>query len=191
MEEPHNVRRGRGIYCSKKCHAAGAARTRKAKRLANIGIWFWEKVDRSGGETACWPWQASGLPAGYGRFLVNGHHVMAHRTAYSLTYGPIPDGSFVCHHCDNPPCCNPSHLFLGDHSANMRDRQSKGRYSNGEKHHAARLSQQDVDAIRVRLTAGEAAWAISRDYPVHPTAIYRIRNGKTWRAMETEGENHE
>ena len=180
--------RGKGLYCSNKCRYPAAGRVRKARRMANIGDWFWQRVDQSGGPNACWPWSGMRYPAGYGRFKLGKRYIIAHRTAYFLTYDIDPGESVVCHHCDNPPCCNPRHLFLGDHSANMLDRQQKGQYLSGENHPLARLSQQDVIAIKARLAAGETALEVSRDYPVYTSTISSIRDGKTWKAVG--GESH-
>jgi hypothetical protein len=93
---------------------------------------FWAKVDRSGGPDACWLWTAGTfrLRNGYGKFGADpaaSRTVYAHRFAYELSHGPIPPGLLVCHHCDNPPCCNPAHLFLGTIADNMRDMSDKGR----------------------------------------------------------------
>lgn len=85
---------------------------------------FWAKTDRSG---ECWLWTGAKNPAGYGSFSMNGTNDMAHRTSWTLTYGPIPEGMFVCHHCDNPPCVRPDHLFLGTALDNMLDKVAKGR----------------------------------------------------------------
>lgn len=75
----------------------------------------------------CWEWQGAKLSFGYGSFWMNGKGWSAHRASWILHGNNIPDGAFVCHHCDNPPCCNPDHLFLGDAMANMRDKIKKGR----------------------------------------------------------------
>lgn len=85
---------------------------------------FWDKVDKTDG---CWLWTAARNTKGYGRFRVDGNLVSPHRFAYELEVGPIPNGLWVLHHCDNPRCVNPGHLFLGTHSDNMRDSFAKGR----------------------------------------------------------------
>jgi hypothetical protein len=87
---------------------------------------FWSRVDISGGENACWEWQGGRTIEGYGGYntpLTSG----AHRHAYYFAYRELPGGLLVCHHCDNPPCCNPKHLFLGTHLDNMRDKARKNR----------------------------------------------------------------
>ena len=86
---------------------------------------FWKKV-AFGSEDVCWLWLGS--KQRYGVFYNSRHNYRAHRIAWILTYGPIPDGLLVCHHCDNPPCCNPKHLFLGTSSDNARDSVAKGRW---------------------------------------------------------------
>lgn len=92
---------------------------------------FWEKVDR--GEE-CWTWKPefSRNPGGYGMFTPrHGARVGAHRISWELANGPIPPGMFVLHHCDNPPCVRPDHLWLGTHLDNMADMKAKGRSHSG------------------------------------------------------------
>lgn len=91
---------------------------------------FWQYVAKGDG---CWLWTAGFGRRGYGKFWVNGHTVGAHRFSYEIAVGPIPDGLFVCHSCDNPPCVNPAHLWLGDALANQRDCKAKGRTATGER----------------------------------------------------------
>lgn len=85
---------------------------------------FWERVSRS---SRCWIWTGAHDRAGYGWMRIDGIIIGAHRIAWELAYGPIPDGLLVCHHCDNPTCVRPSHLFLGDHQDNYDDMVTKGR----------------------------------------------------------------
>lgn len=76
----------------------------------------------------CWPWTGACSPAGYGRLPDNTY---VHRKSYELHVGPIPEGLFVCHACDNPPCGNPWHLFLGSSAENAQDMARKGRVGGG------------------------------------------------------------
>ena len=96
---------------------------------------FWSMVDRNGPTQphmtdGCWVW--TGIKhRGYGRF---GQRGRSHRIAYEATVGPIPEGASVCHHCDNPPCCNPAHLFVGTNADNVADMVAKGRQAKGDRH---------------------------------------------------------
>lgn len=85
---------------------------------------FWAKVHKTDG---CWLWTGGMYATGYGFTGTRKRRLYAHRVAYMLTYGPIPDGMQVCHHCDTPPCVRPDHLFLGNHAENAADRIAKGR----------------------------------------------------------------
>lgn len=90
---------------------------------------FWSKV-RIGEPDDCWEWTATRFPSGYGNFSMGARSqgkVGAHRVAYELANGPIPPGMDICHHCDNPPCCNPRHLYAGSVSDNLRDAVRRGR----------------------------------------------------------------
>ena len=90
-----------------------------------IAARFWPKMDKCA-EDACWEWSAAKDNWGYGLFYGDSF-TRAHRMAWVLTNGPIPEGLCVLHACDNPPCCNPAHLWLGTHLDNARDRENKGR----------------------------------------------------------------
>ncbi len=80
---------------------------------------FWDKVDKSG---KCWIWRGSKLKTGYGRFHFAGKTITAHRISWMLAHGSIEEGMHVLHKCDNPPCVNPDHLYIGTHTQNMQDK---------------------------------------------------------------------
>lgn len=96
---------------------------------------FWKRAkrstERSYGGSPCWEWQEAINYKSYGQFRFNGRTIRANRVAWVLTFGAIPDGLHVLHHCDNPLCINPKHLFLGTNQQNVDDRVAKGR--NGRK----------------------------------------------------------
>ena len=108
---------------------------------------FWSKVEKNS-DNECWEWKAGKYSFGYGEFSINGKNDLAHRYSYSLYYGEIPKGMFVCHHCDNPPCVNPKHLFLGTHIDNVNDMLQKKRNPRGEKSGNAKLTWKKVRKMR-------------------------------------------
>jgi len=96
-------------------------------------------------------WIGAKQKNGYGICTFQGKFWLTNRLAWTLTNGPIPDGSCVCHRCDNPGCCNPEHLFLGSHADNMADMRSKGRrrqINAGERNGRAKLTEQQASEIR-------------------------------------------
>lgn len=165
-----------------RARAAAIARAAKAAKQPPLPERFWSKVDRSLSD-GCWPWTASvrRKDEGYGAFWLDGRHRPAHRVAWELTFGQIPEGLVVCHRCDNPPCCNPEHLFLGTPLENNDDKVAKRRHPIGERHHKAILTTADVLEIReARKFRGYRA-ALAEKFGVRPHTITEIRGMKSWK----------
>jgi hypothetical protein len=145
---------------------------------------FWPLVAMSGREE-CWPWLGTIGGEGYGSFSAAGRRHSAHRLAYELTKGPIAKGQMVCHRCDNPRCCNPAHLFLGTHAANMADMVAKGRGRSprGEEAPWAKLTEANVREARTLFHKGHPEFGytgLARRYGVSLTAMHEAINGVKW-----------
>lgn len=135
---------------------------------------FWTKVDRSAGDSRCWPWLAYRGPKGYGRFFAGGKMWVAHAVAWRIENGEPAHGLFVLHRCDNPSCCNPRHLFLGTIQDNNRDMVAKGRH--GSMVHPERRPRGDSHPARLhpeRMARGDRNGS-----RLHPERLARgARNG--------------
>ena len=148
---------------------------------------FWEKVSKNGPIPlrepelgSCWIW-TGGINRhrnNYGMFMVRkGVIRRSHRVAWELTNGPVPAGLWVLHHCDNPPCVRPSHLFLGTPKQNTADMATKGRDGfpkPGSAHHSAILTEADVLAIRAARRQGVSGAELASRFGVHRTTIYHV-----------------
>ena len=139
-------------------------------------------------KTQCWDWTGT-LVNGYGRIMIKRKSYLAHRLSYFLFKGDIPTGLYVCHHCDNPSCVNPDHLFLGTPTDNMKDASRKGRvkipiesYSRDETHQVAKLTNEQVRFIRENPQI--TGRILSRMFGVTPTAISCARRYKTFRDVK-------
>jgi hypothetical protein len=177
---------------------------------------FWSRVDRSGN---CWNWIGTKDRDGYGLFLVHVNPspdparicMHAHRYAWKVTYGDFPDAKVVCHHCDNPSCVRPDHLFLGTIADNNRDRDLKGRTAKGDRHwrfgrkqpfqyrmrfvriepgsrsgernNRAKLTEPQVKSI---IADGRRNTAIAAEYGVTATLIGLIKKGKIWTHVQRD-----
>jgi hypothetical protein len=162
---------------------------------------FWPKV-QIGRLDECWLWMAARDANGYGLFLTGSrtdgsrYAALAHRVAYEFGYGGT-DGLCVLHHCDNPPCCNPQHLFLGTLGDNSADRDLKGRQSKGERHSAtllpekmarcgsknghALLDENTIREIRAKYGRGVCQKELAVHYGVGVDNIKAVVQRKTWR----------
>lgn len=134
---------------------------------------FGDRVDRRGPDE-CWPWTGA-TTSGYGRLSRAGRMVYAHRVAFELSSGPIPSGLEVCHTCDNPLCCNPTHLWLGTHQQNMADMGRKRRHTIRHQ----KLTDAQVLQLRARAAGGEKAVALAAAYGIKRVTVYNIVNGNS------------
>lgn len=148
---------------------------------------FWNSVQKT--ET-CWLWTAGKdsdeygwLYAGQDPISKKSFSLSAHRYSYELHYGPIPEGMFVCHTCDNPSCVNPAHLFLGTPQDNSLDRNSKGRHEYGVNHWKSKLTEDQVREIR---SSNLGLSELGRKYGVSPQAIQKIRKRITWKEVDDQ-----
>jgi (2Fe-2S) ferredoxin len=161
---------------------------------------FWSKVQKAEGD-GCWLW--TGRPMtnkfGYGRGqIAPWTTVLAHRLSWMINVGPLADDECVLHHCDNPPCVRPDHLFRGDRGDNARDMAAKGRQHvqrnpaarptcplelkvRGERQWQARLKEEQVREIRERHHAGERRVELRRAFGVSGGCLDGILTGKTWK----------
>lgn len=144
---------------------------------------FWRKVEKKG-HNDCWPWMGAQMKTGYGYIGSGGRegrHVMAHRYSYELANGPITDGLYILHSCDNPACVNPKHLRTGDAYDNTHDAIDRGRLKNppklgGHLNGNSKLTKEQVEIIK---SSELKSSVLARAFGVSHSSVSRIRLGKT------------
>lgn len=134
------------------------------------------------GPNGCIEWTGGKANCGYGRISVGGKMYRTHRLMFEHRVGPIPPGLHVLHKCDNPPCWNPEHLFLGTENDNAQDRMRKGRHrvARGEEYTRTRLTVADVRALRAAYAKGEAIAPIARRLGVNRATAADAARGINW-----------
>lgn len=119
------------------------------------------------------------------RLSFHGERRLASHVSWELHHGPMPEGMFVLHRCDNPPCVNSAHLFLGTHQDNAEDRDRKGHFVvlHGSLNGRARLDEDKVRAIKARINSGELLASIGNDYGMRKEVISGIKCGRSWKRV--------
>jgi hypothetical protein len=140
---------------------------------------FWGKVDIKPCYECCWPWLGCRDGLGYGMFTMTRRSVRAHRVAFLLERGRLPEPCGL-HLCDWVRCCNPAHIFEGSRDDNNKDRAAKGRSAVGDASGRAKLTSADVLAIRDAVTAGEACKSVAVKFGVSLSQIYSIAHRRSW-----------
>lgn len=163
--------REKSSYCSRPCRAKAQSKW----QMKDLATRFWEKVDKT--ET-CWLWTGALLKTGYGSIRVNHKAERAHRVAYELTIGPIPEGMLLRHSCDTPRCVNPAHLIPGTKSDNTQDALERGQHVVGEDHYKCKIPNHAIATIRAALVAGVPGKYLAKQFGVGESMISHIKNGK-------------
>lgn len=183
--KPSRIAAGKGKFCSTTCYYTAKPRP--------VSERFWKFVDKTGSVPAnsalgaCWLWTGTLSAYGYGRI----DDQAAHRLAYSLSHGD-PGELHVCHHCDNPPCVNPEHLFLGTNNDNRQDSVRKNRHAKGDRARAknpergeqrynAKLTAESVRVLRMRCAAGESQRSIAISLGITQSLVSHVITGKSWK----------
>lgn len=175
---------------------------RAGAAAAYVLWWLSDNIDFSG---ECWIWTGAVTKKGYGiidlkHYEVPQSAVLVHRLIYSICVGPLADDRCVCHHCDNPPCVRPDHLFAGTNADNVADKVAKGRQARGQSiltNHAhlrgevigtARLTAEIVMDIRHSHASGEGQGEIAKRLKISNTQVSSIVRGKSWAHLPVLGD---
>lgn len=146
---------------------------------------FWQKIDRTG---ECWIWKRGRFKSGYGKVGYGCKQLRSHRIAFALSNGNIPDGLNVLHTCDNPPCCNPAHLWLGTDKDNAADCTAKNRRNPlmGSDNPVSKLSESVVLKMRKYHTNDTSYAELGRRFGVSRDAARKAVIGITWKHVSPE-----
>lgn len=154
-----------------------------AERCANRAVGFLDRL-KTNEKTGCIEWQGSRDKDGYGTLRSGRKDYKAHRVAFERVHGPIPHGMVVCHTCDNPPCCNIDHLFLGTAADNTQDSVSKGRHVHGTRSANAKINDHVVAQIRRMVSQGSSQTKAAKVFGIDQTTVSRIMRRKSWKHVK-------
>lgn len=158
---------------------------------------FWANVDKDGPtmshmDSPCWLWTAGCFTSGYGQFRAGARKVRAHRAAYELGGGVVPEGLILRHRCDVRRCCRPGHLLTGTHQDNADDREERGRGAHvgtslpGEENPAAKLTKDKAIEIRLLRSEGCSREELAADYGISTSTVRAIEENRIWRGYGPE-----
>lgn len=165
-------------HCDKTAHAGAIATHVKFVHTDSGANSFWARVDKNA-PNGCWVWGGYCQRFGHGWL---GRRGLAHRYAWELTVGPLPKDKCLLHHCDNPPCVNPAHLYVGDRLANGLDAAKRGRTTRGERNWSVKLKPEQV--LEIRGLRGKLSMTeIARRYGVAQTTVSNIINRNIWKHL--------
>lgn len=186
-------------FCSKKCQGISLKGIKKIplwdtmseeKKIEYLKRKFEERVIKKEG---CWDWKGARYENGYAGIQYNGKRIRAHRASWMIYNGEIPKDKSVCHKCDNPPCTNIDHLFLGTHKENMQDMTNKNRHYlvkpslfKGDECAWSKLTSYNVIIIKRLIREGIKPKYIAERFNVSYTTIKAIKNGYSWRHIVDE-----
>jgi hypothetical protein len=185
-----SYRKNKGRFC-KECGNSFVGKGVKREFCSTLCKLLGSVVKKNG----CWEWQDAIGPFGYAETTCyeTNKREHAHRVSYRIFKGEIPDGLYVCHHCDNRKCIAPDHLFIGTAKENMQDALKKGRLEHvklmmpkGEKNGSSKLKEFEVKEIKKLILEGEKIAVIARKFNVSWTAVDSIKKNKTWRHVLLE-----
>ncbi len=149
--------------------------------IREVGVPFWDRVDRSGGIDSCWLWTGARYgcsPYGHWWSPEARHDMATHRYVASLAYGALPVDAVVLHSCDEPACCNPLHLIVGTQRQNIRDMYQKGRGRQGAAHSGRKLTDDDVREV---FASGGTNGEIAARFGISKTTVSHIKNRRVRR----------
>jgi hypothetical protein len=170
LAKRYKVLQGLDNFCGRKCRNHG---------WESPEVRFWKQVRKT---DKCWVW--TGPVHTYGRIYANGAYWMSHRFSWFIHNGPIPNGKYVCHRCDNPPCVRPDHLFLGDALENHQDCVKKNRQVFGERNGRCKLTE--AQAIQVKRLYESGDWRqvdLAEKFGVTQIAISLLVRGVNWKYL--------
>jgi hypothetical protein len=173
--------------CSRKCASTIANKTWWANRLNSqeyIDKCLWSKINKAG-EDDCWEWQGHRDLKGYGTLIFFGKRVLAHRVICKLTHEDFDEGLLACHKCDNPPCCNPNHLYPGTYKDNSNDKHQRGRanISKGENNGRAKITAAQVIELRNLFAGGMTKGALATKYGLTWSTVDKIVKNQLWKEV--------